>query len=279
MRRTLAAVMLGLLLLARTAAAQTTTSEPVPPSLPTPQGVAAGQASVQTSYLLALYMMALASAGAPPSPADINEATRQYLTNGAAATGVPSSGPAATYFRNGADVTGVPGTGPRAAYFTQGAEVLAYPSTASTAGSASPPIPVRDGAGPVAATPLVEDSGEPGDVAEAAAPSTPAEATPAPPPPPTVPGSSLEGPSLASGATLAALPSPPTCPACATATAMTRPTPREPPPEAVATPSCPPAPSSFGAIAAALGGAVLGGLAVVLWSRPRSRAKVHATAK
>src|SRR5271155_4494413 len=102
MRRTLAAGVVGLLLLARTAAAQTTTPEPVSPATPPLQGegVAAAQASVQTSYLLALYMMALANAGTPPSPADIDEATRQYLTNGAAATGVPSSGPRAAYFTN-----------------------------------------------------------------------------------------------------------------------------------------------------------------------------------
>jgi hypothetical protein len=96
-----------------------------PSAAATPVEVPA-RASFDTSALLALYMAQLAAAGSAPSQADVDEAARQYFTNGAAVTGVPSSGPGAAYFHDGAAVTGVPSSGPGAAYFHDGAAVMAY---------------------------------------------------------------------------------------------------------------------------------------------------------
>src|ERR1700722_6552937 len=118
MRRTLTAIAL-VLFLAPDAFAQSVAAEQPAPTMPTQAGMAV-QASFDTSYLLALYMTQLAAAGAPPSQADIDAAARQYLTNGAAVTGVPGTGPDAEYFRNGAAVTAVPNSGPGAPYFHDG---------------------------------------------------------------------------------------------------------------------------------------------------------------
>ena len=126
MRRALSATVL-VLLLAPDAAAQPVAAEQPARAVPMQAEIAA-QAAFDTGYLLALYMTQLAAAGAPPSQADIDEAARQFLTNGAAVTGVPSTGPGAEYFRNGATVTGVPSSGPGAAYFHDGADVMAYPT-------------------------------------------------------------------------------------------------------------------------------------------------------
>lgn len=130
MRRTLSAIVL-VLLLAPDASAQPIAAGQLART-GAMQAEIAAQASFDTSYLLALYMTQLAAAGAPPSQADIDEAATQYLTNGAAVTGVPSTGPGAEYFRNGAAVTGVPSSGPGATYFHDGAAVMAYPTPRAT---------------------------------------------------------------------------------------------------------------------------------------------------
>src|ERR1019366_9466210 len=93
--------LLAPLAFAQTAAGQAVRTVPTQPEI-------AAQATFDTGYLLALYMAQLAAAGTPPSQADIDEATRQYLTNGAAVTSVPTSGPGAAYFHNGAEVMAFP---------------------------------------------------------------------------------------------------------------------------------------------------------------------------
>jgi hypothetical protein len=101
----------------------------------------AAQASLSTSYLLALYMEQLAAAGTPPTQADIDAAAHAYFTNGAAATGVPATGPGAAYFHDGAGVTAAPSSGPGAQWFHQGASALAYPAPATVPPSPSPSPP------------------------------------------------------------------------------------------------------------------------------------------
>jgi hypothetical protein len=130
MRRTLA-VIVAMLLLTPEASAQVAVGQ-LARIAPTQTEMEA-LASLDTSYLLASYMTQLAAAGSAPSQADIDEAARQYFTNGAAVASVPSSGPGAAYFTDGAAVTGVPSIGPGAAYFHNGAGVMAY--------YAAPPVP------------------------------------------------------------------------------------------------------------------------------------------
>ena len=123
MRGAIAAGALGLVVCSGQASAQVANQpEPVAP----PADGISPQASYNVPLLLASYMSRLAAAGAPVSQEDIEEAAHQYMTNGAAATSVPTSGPAAAYFTNGAAVTGVPASGPVADYFRNGAQVFAY---------------------------------------------------------------------------------------------------------------------------------------------------------
>ncbi len=209
-------------------------------------------------------MAALASAGMPPSPSDIDEATRQYLTNGAAVTGVPNQGPAAAYFQNGAAVTGVPASGPGAAYFHNGSQVLAYypaPQPVTPAETAQPAVAELDaGTGPVSE----EDAAAPDAGEEAGTPvaPTPTQTGPTPASASWIP---LSPPVETSAVQSEAMPAPPlassSCPPCGVA-AITE--------ASAAAPQCPPGTSRLARIATALGGALCGGLAVVLWTRPRS---------
>ena len=177
MPRALAAILL-VLLLAPEASAQVTSGQTA--GMAPVQAEVAAQASFDTSYLLALYMAKLAAAGKAPSQADVDEAARQYFTNGAAATSVPSSGPNAAYFQNGAAVTALPSSGPSAAYFHNGAEVMAYYPAPPAA-----PAPVATGeasAGLIGSE--LNDAGIPRPVAstEDAAPTGTATLQPAPTP-------------------------------------------------------------------------------------------------
>ena len=287
MRRPLAAIAL-FLLLAPQASAQVGGGQAAR-TLPTPAEIAA-RASLDTSALLAAYMARLAAAGNAPSQADIDEATRQYFTNGAAATSVPSSGPGAEYFRNGATVTGVPSSGPGAAYFQRGAEVMAYqapPRAPSTpeAGRAAP----KSGAGWVESE---EDAGAPMAAASAAeaAPNGPTATRPAPaevPAPSGPPGltcSPLEiEAAMAIARQFAASAAAPSCAPCAPSTPSS-PTPQrsgtaplgaaEPVPVCPTAPSAPSAPSLLSRLVPALGGAFLGGFVVAL-RRQRERASTR----
>ena len=147
------------------------------------------QATFDTGYALALYMERLAAAGSAPTQADIDEAARVYFTNGAAATGVPTSGPRAAYSKHGASVTPAPRGGAGAAWFHDGAGVLAYRAV-----PASPPAPPS----PPAEAPAVDAGGT-----EAVAPARPnASAPPAAPPPAVSPappaGAGPSGPTCSS---------------------------------------------------------------------------------
>jgi hypothetical protein len=266
MRRLLPAMAL-LLILAPAASAQMA-PPPQPPPVPIPAQIGA-QAGVETSYLLALYMTALANAGRAPTPSDIDEATRQYLTNGAAVTGVPGSGPGSAYFQNGAGVTAVPGSGAAAAYFQNGASVLAYPSsTAVPAAPAAPTAMVNVDAGPgaVISAPVAVDAGAPESTDDATSPAAapvPSAAVSAGWTPPAV---SAELPAETSATYATTPPAAPSCPQCT-------PTPQAPAIISIAQPeaslACPPGPSPLERLATGLGGALVGGLAVVLWTRPR----------
>jgi hypothetical protein len=285
MRRIVAVIVL-LLLFAPEASAQMAAGQPVRMG-PTPVELGA-QASVDTSYLIALYMTQLAAAGAAPTRADIDEATRQYFTNGAAATGVPASGPGAAYFTNGAAATGVPTSGPGAAYFSNGAAVMAYsppwvPAAPEATGEAR--------ATSVGSESLVEDAGSalPSASTEQAVPTSVA---------PSQAGASSEvrAASTETGLTCspqeieaamaiarqfatvsASLPlatswMPPTA-----STAVAPPAAMAPACAPELAPECPPAmasnaprgPSFLSRVAVALSGAFLGALAVALWLRPR----------
>lgn len=271
------------LLLGREAGAQGITSQAS--RLASSQAEVAAQSTFDTSYLLAHYMTELAASGRVLSQADIDEASRQYFTNGAEATGVPTSGPRAAYFKNGAEATGVPTSGPGADYFKNGAEVMAYRS----APIAPPPETVAQPSRvPAAAVSAPEpDSGASEDAAGPAGAAgegrEPAGAVPVVqgPPPEAAPGAS-------SAATAACPPSelqaaiaianqfagaaaPPTeTVACAPTPAAESTQPVAPSRLAQPAPECQSRPSLWARVIPALGGAFLGGLAVALWSLPRA---------
>ncbi len=279
MRRFLAAVCL-VLLRAPDAYAQFAPATPVR-NAPTPAEIVA-QATFDTSYLLAGYMMQLAAAGTPPTQADIEEAARQYLTNGAAVVGVPASGPRAAYFREGASVTSVPTSGPAAAYFRDGAGVMAYQRFSA------PPNPTgtTESAFDAGTPPTPEAGSVPAD---AAIPEEAALRAVAPPPDASANGESA--PSAAVGLTSSPLEIQAAiaiagqfAAAAARGSAPSSTPPSIAPPhesapvhplaevvtarEASPSVQCRPM-SLISRLAPALGGALFGGLVVALWSRPR----------
>lgn len=287
MRRTLSAIVL-VLLLAPDASAQPIAAGQLART-GAMQAEIAAQASFDTSYLLALYMTQLAAAGAPPSQADIDEAATQYLTNGAAVTGVPSTGPGAEYFRNGAAVTGVPSSGPGATYFHDGAAVMAYPTPRATP---APGATNQAVTGAVASESYEEDAGTSQAVANTVeGPETrPREAQPAPVSEVEV-GSRTMGltcspleieAAIAIASQFATAAAPPRSAASRPPSTASNPVPlpvetaevaeTAPARVAEAAPECPAGPSPLARIATALAGAILGGVAVALWSRRRANA-------
>ena len=272
MRPALAATVL-LMLLAPEAWAQV--GEPQPARIvPVPAEIAA-QASFNTGYLLALYMAQLAGAGSPPSQADIDAATQRYFTQGAGVTSVPTSGAAAAYFQNGASVTSVPSSGPGAEYFRNGAAATDYAAWRA---------PIQRPPAPAPSVAQVE--------AKSSASAAPTESAPAP----VRALPSVTAPSAATGlscspaeieaamafasqfATAAAVPAeraatvcpPPATPAPFLTSAEVTPS-AAAEPAARCAPSLPPKPPGWmSRVLAALGGTALGGVAMALWSRPRS---------
>jgi hypothetical protein len=243
------------------------------------QAEIAAQASFDTSYLLELYMTQLAAEGAAPTQAEIDEATRQYFTNGAAVTSVPSDGPGAAYFTEGAAVTGVPTKGPSADYFHNGAEVMAYYPTPKLTGA--PGASGSTTASPMAASvePAPPETQEAASIGIPVAPPEPVSEVQA--------GTGKAGRltcspaeiemALAIGREYATASAPTSC------VPPTRPSEPSsafpfrgaaPAPTVVANPalSCAtgpaPLPVLFSRVVAALCGALLGGLAVVLWRGP-----------
>lgn len=227
------------------------------------QSEMAAQATFETSSLLALYMTQLAAAGTAPNQADIDKAARQYFTNGAAVTSVPTSGPGAAYFHDGA-------------------EVLAYyPAPQVTP---APDATRELGAGLVRSESYEEDAGVGHAVARTGA-AEPIGAAAAPPAPTSEVGA---GPSAATGLTCspreieaamaiarefatAAGPPPAATPCVPPPALVLAPLPAETAAGSAIEPAphCPPGPSLLSRIALALGGAIFGGLAVALCWRPR----------
>ena len=255
MRRLLAAMVLVLLLaaLAPKAGAQGYLRQQVQPAI-TPAQTAA-QATYDNATMLALYMSQLASSGRAPNQSDINEAARQYFTNGAAVSTVPTSGPGAAYFQNGAAAVTY-GATPASTVTAPTATVqpaAVYASPAAPALQPVPvPVPVRapDDTTAAAAAPAdtsTATSSAPG-VTEAQAANPTSQAAIAPPPAPTA----------------SPYPPAPVQPLYQTILLSTPPAP-EPEPAL----RCAPEPSLFSRIGPALGGLLFGGLAVALWSRPR----------
>jgi hypothetical protein len=237
------------------------------------QAQTAVQASFDTSYLLALYMTQLAAAGVAPTQTDIDEAARQYFTNGAAVTSVPTSGPGAAYFTNGAAVTSVPTSGPGAQYFINGAEVMAYSQPPRPA-----PTPVTYGEESAA----LPDAGSP--ESDAGGLRSVAAALEVAPQPSTTAEAQLEGSAMgltcspreieaamAIASQFASVPATPPATSCAPCIYSTCPSsPEISVPSVVKPPRiCSPGPSVWSRIGPALAGAFLSALAVSLWLRPR----------
>ncbi|HEY4011916.1 MAG TPA: hypothetical protein VGM06_01150 [Polyangiaceae bacterium] len=219
-----------------------------------------------------------APAGRAPTQAEIDEAVHQYFTNGAAVMSVPSSGPAADYFRNGASVTSVPTSGPGAAYFQNGAEVTAYrdpeesPIMEAPAPPTTPPVPSSAPTGSSTATtgspgvtplPTANGSSSPRPVAVPTM-------TPAGPP---VSTPSSEAPADDHTDTPAGTPSRPEPSGTSALASPAAPTTAGEPTGALAVERS--VESSFDVLRLArlfpaLGGALLGGLAIVFLSRARS---------
>jgi hypothetical protein len=250
MRRILAAMAFVLLLAPADAFAQGYLRQPVSTS-PAGQNAIAEQAGVDTAALLTLYMRQLASTGQPPSQSDIDEATRQYFTNGAAVSTVPTSGPGAAYFQNGAAVMSYgasPSPTPTAAAPTATVQPAAVPA------QAPPVVPVAVPQ-PVPVSPPVETP----SAAEADTTSATTTAN------------------SAAGVTEAQAANPTSPPAAAPVINISVPAPVQPLVQTIVVPAaepelvlqCPPPPSFFSRIAPALGGLLFGGFAVALWSRPR----------
>jgi hypothetical protein len=285
------AVLLLVVLLAPDASAQVAAG---PPARMDPTQVeTAAQASFDTSYLLGVYMTQLAVAGAPPTQAEIDEATRQYFTNGAAATGVPSSGPGAAYFTNGAAATSVPSSGPGAAYFHNGAEVMAYYPAPQVA-------PAPEASQAAIAAPIASESHEETAGLSRSAPST-QQAAPtglsAPPPEAASEvraGASRAGELTCSPAEIEMAMAIAREYASASASPFCAPpsTPFEPssaihmqsdetaiPIVAEPAPSCQPGPVPvpivFSRLVVAVCGALLGALAVILWKGPKALRVAH----
>ena len=265
--------MVAALLFAPEASAQVAAGPPA--GVGSSRAETAAQASFDTSYLLALYMTQLATAGAAPSRADIDEAARRYFTNGATVTSVPSSGPGAAYFQNGAAVTGVPSSGPGAAYFHNGAEVMAYRAPVAPPPVASEPPEVDAGlhraiASPERAAAAGAEVAQSAAIAEAPGGARAAVGLTCSP-------REIEAAiAIASQFARAEAPSPPAASCAPSAAAAAIPVlapPAETVPTLPAEPArrCVPAPSSLvSRLVAAFGGALVGGLVVALWSRPRS---------
>jgi hypothetical protein len=255
---------------------------------PTPTEMEA-LASFDTSYVLASYMTQLAAAGSKPSRADIDEAVRQYFTNGAAVASVPSSGAGAAYFTNGAAVTGVPSSGPGAAYFHNGAEVMSYyaapqvppaPETtgeavAPSVGSESPEEHAgaqRTTASTEKAAPMEVPAVQPEPTSEVqGAGGTATELTCSPVEIKTAMAIARQY-AMAATPPLSAVPRAP-----ATASTPILPVERTPTVATEPAPNCshglPPGPQGppfLSRIAMVASGAFLGGLAVALWMRPRT---------
>jgi len=248
--RCILAAMAFVLLLAPADASAQGYPRPLASRSPGAQNGIAEQAGVDTAALITLYMRQLASTGQPPSQSDIDEATRQYFTNGAAVSAVPTSGPGAAYFQNGAAV------------MSYGASPSPTPTAVAPTGTV-PPAAV-----PAQAPPVVPVA-VPQPVPVSAAPAEPPSAAEADTTGATTAAYGAAGVAEAQAA------NPTSPPAAAPIINISAPAPVQPLVQTIVVPGaepalqCPPPPSFLSRIAPALGGLLFGGFAVALWSRPR----------
>jgi hypothetical protein len=159
-----------------------------PPPQPTPVAAAAqpgAAGAVSLAYLQYMqyltmlnYGFAVSAAGSSYVPPDY----AQWLTNGAQATSVPTTGPGAAYFTNGAEATSLPTTAPTAPA-PSASTPPAPPASAAPppppppAPSASAPPPAPSAAPSAAALPLAQwIQGTP--IAESAQPQVAAPSVP-----------------------------------------------------------------------------------------------------
>jgi hypothetical protein len=124
--------------------------------------------------LLALYGLQNASSAPPATRAELAQAMSEYYSNGAKATGVPTTGPAASYFTHGAEVSTI-ATSVMPDYSF--APAFAPTATATAAPTDAGPGPTRAEAGPTART-----TGDDGS-SEAVSPAVERPAPPLPPAP------------------------------------------------------------------------------------------------
>jgi hypothetical protein len=141
----------------------------------------AGQEVAGAAYyasLLQLYGVQSAAAAAPSARTAMAQAMSDYYTNGARATGVPTSGPAASYFTNGAEMSTIPTSMSPDYSFSP-----AFPETASTT------TPVPEAGAPIApfdASPPTPLPPAPPAPADGGALALVTPVTPAPPPTDTI---------------------------------------------------------------------------------------------
>jgi hypothetical protein len=274
-----AALALGLTLATSTAWAQ----EPGGSARQEPGSTAiAAQATFDTGYALALYMQRLAAGGSAPTQADIDEAARVYFTNGAAATGVPTTGPGAAYFKDGASVTAAPSAGAGAAWYHNGADVLTYravPAPPPAPPSQAPEVTPFDAGVVEAVAPVPTASAPLAAPRPAASAATPAAANS---PGPTCSSQELET-ALAIGKEYAlASPMAPLAPPPVTETVPVA----EPPPRAAPAPApvpgppcvCASAPTLWSRVAPPLAGALLAVVGGVFWLGARAAVR-HGTGR
>jgi hypothetical protein len=134
--------------------------------------VVAGQ-EVGAAYYAGLLQLygGNATSSTPAQRAQMAQQMSEYFTNGAKATGVPTSGPAAAYFTNGAAAVAAP-TSAMPSY-TMTSSFPAEVSTASTA-EVAPAIPPEAGPAPTSAADATPPTAQPA-VTPPPAPATPAD--------------------------------------------------------------------------------------------------------
>jgi hypothetical protein len=143
---------------------------------------AAQQLGVEVDYLMMLYAMQAMASGPPVPPAQADAMVRQYLTNGAQAMAVPTSGPAAAYFDNAGtalaqvtlDIGNRPTQAPEAGAAAPGQSAsAAVTPTATPAATASTTVTQTPAPAP-APTPTATASTTPTATASPTATATPA---------------------------------------------------------------------------------------------------------
>jgi hypothetical protein len=165
-------------------------SPPTPGAAPPGAGNAASIAYLQYLQYLTLmtYGTAASATGSGSPPPDY----QQWLTNGAQATSVPTTGPGAAYYTNGAEATALPSSPPAAP-----APVPSTPAAPSASAAPPPPPPPAASASAPPAAPSAAPSSAalpPAQWIQATPVSDSAQAPATTPPLPTAPPVAIEKP-------------------------------------------------------------------------------------